>query len=94
MRHVRNAALAASLALSPSLTFAAGTASAQTAAPAATAPKTDLDTKSGTLSDKLSDTNGVIRPTGDVDPAMHKGAPQSGSMPVIRPGEVAPGTAK
>lgn len=92
MTPTRNAALAAAF-----LALAAGPASAQTAAPAAPAtpaPKTDLDTKSGTLSDKLSDTNGVIKPTGNVDPEMHKGAPQTGTMPVIKPGEVAPGTAK
>ncbi len=86
MRHLRIAAVAAAL-----LGLAAGPASAQTATPA---PKTDLDSKPGTLSDKLSDTNGVIKPTGDVDPDMHKAAPQTGSMPVIKPGTVAPGTAK
>ena len=86
MGHLRNAAVAAAF-----LGLAAGPASAQTAAPA---PKTDLDTKPGTLSDKLSDTNGVIKPTGNVDPDMHKAAPQAGSMPVIKPGTVAPGTAK
>lgn len=86
MRHLRNAAVAAAF-----LGLAAGPASAQTAAPA---PKTDLDSKPGTLSDKLSDTNGVIKPTGNVDPDMHKAAQQPGSMPVIKPGAVAPGTAK
>lgn len=92
MRPMRNAAFAAAL-----LGLAAGPASAQTAAPAAPAapaPKTDLDQKSGTLSDKLSDTNGVIKPTGNVDPDMHKATPQTGNMPVIKPGTVAPGTAK
>ena len=95
MRPMRNAALSAAF-----LALAAGPASAQTATPAAPpgsatpAPKTDLETKPGTLSDKLSDTNGVIKPTGNVDPDMHKAAPQTGAMPVIKPGTVAPGTAK
>ncbi|WP_237476912.1 hypothetical protein [Lichenibacterium dinghuense] len=92
MRPMRNAAFAAAF-----LGLAAGPASAQTAAPAAPAtqaPRTDLDAKPGTLSDKLSDTNGVIKPTGNVDPDMHKAAPQTGTMPVIKPGTVAPGTAK
>ena len=58
------------------------------------APATNLDAKPGTLSDKLKDTNGVIRPTGDVDPDMHKATPQTGTTPVIRPGEVPPQTGK
>ncbi len=82
MRHLRIAAVAAAL-----LGLAAGPAPAQTATPT---PRTDLDSKPGTLSDKLSDTNGVIKPTGDVDPDMHKAAPQAGSMPVIKPGQVPP----
>lgn len=57
-------------------------------------PGTNLDTKPGTLSDKLSDTNGVIKPTGNVDPAMHVPAPQTGTMPVIKPGAVDKGTPK
>ena len=84
MRHLRNAAFAAAF-----LGLAAAPASAQTAAPA---PKTDLDAKPGTLSDKLSDTNGVIKPTGDVDPDMHKAAPQTGTTPVLKPGQVPPQT--
>ena len=96
--------LAASAAL---LCLASGAAWAQAAAPAAgsnatipektapgTAPSTSLDAKSGTLSDKLGDTNGVIAPSGDVDPAMHKPAPETGTMPVIKPGAVTDGTAK
>jgi hypothetical protein len=86
MRRTRNAALAAAF-----LGLAAGPASAQTAAPV---PKTDLSSKPSTLSDKLSDTDGVIKPTGNVDPDMHKAAPQTGTMPVIKPGTLAPGTAK
>lgn len=89
------------------LCAAAGSARAQATAPAAgdttaipektapgTAPATSLDTKSGALSDKLSGTDGVIKPTEDVDPAMDKAAPQTGTMPVVKPGQVSPGTAK
>lgn len=65
----------------------AGTASAQTAA-----PPTSLDGKPGTLSDKLGDTGGVIHPEGNVDPAMHKATPPTGTMPVIKPGQVPPQT--
>lgn len=61
-------------------------------APDKTAPATDLDAKPGSLSDKLGDTHGVIRPTGDVDPAMPKPAPQTGTMPVLKPGQVPPQT--
>jgi hypothetical protein len=89
MTRLRHAALAAAF-----LGFAAGPAWAQATAPATPAPATNLDSKPGTLSDKLSDTNGVIKPTGNVDPEMHKAAPQAGTMPVIKPGAVAPGTAK
>lgn len=53
-------------------------------------PKTNLDAQPGTLSDKLSQTGGVIKPTGNVDPEMHKSAPQTGSMPVVKPGQVPP----
>ncbi|MBE7219882.1 MAG: hypothetical protein INR64_15535 [Caulobacteraceae bacterium] len=58
------------------------------------APKTDLGSRPGTLSDKLGATDGVIKPAGNVDPAMHKPTPQTGTMPVIKPGTVTPGTAK
>ena len=90
MRPLRDAALAAA-SLSAFLGLAAVPASAQTAVPV---PKTDLDTKPGTLSDRLGDTGGVIKPTGDVDPGMNKSAPQSGSMPVIKPGQIAPQSGK
>ena len=59
-----------------------------------TKPHTDLDRKSGTLSDKLSDTKGMIRPSGTIDPAMRKPAPRIGSMPVIKPKDVGGATAK
>ena len=51
-------------------------------------PQTDVGSKSGTLSDKLSDTGGVIHPQDGVDPKMQKSAPATGNMPVIHP----PGT--
>jgi hypothetical protein len=77
----RSAALAAAV-----LCAAGGTAAAQSAA----TPRTDLDAKPGTLSDKLGQTGGVIKPTGNVDPAMRKTAPQTGTMPVVKPGQVPP----
>lgn len=55
------------------------------AAEPAPAPPTDVSGSGGTLSDKLSDTNGVIHPQGTVDPSMEKSAPQTGRMPVIPP---------
>jgi hypothetical protein len=51
----------------------------------AAAPKTDLSDQTGSLSQKLNRTNGVIRPEGAVDPAMEKPAPAAGATPVIRP---------
>lgn len=60
-----------------------------TAAPGS-APVTSLGTTPGTLSDKLGETGGVIAPSRDVDPAMTRAAPQTGTMPVIRPGAVPP----
>jgi hypothetical protein len=63
-------------------------------APGADTPNTDLSNKSGTLSDKLTDANGVIHPQGAIDPLMEKPAPTTGSMPIIKPpagtGEVQP----
>ena len=59
-----------------------------------TIPRTNLDQKSGTLSDKLSETKGVIKPTGSVDPAIQKPTPQAGMMPVIKPGDAGGGMAK
>ena len=86
------------------LCSATGTASAQSAAPAptaipektapGTAPRTNLDQKSGALSDKLSDTKGVITPSGEIDPNINKATPQTGTTPVIKPGDVGGGTAK
>jgi hypothetical protein len=48
-------------------------------------PRTDLSNQSGSLSEKLSRTNGVIRPEGVVDPQMEKEAPHIGTTPVIPP---------
>ena len=62
----------------------------QDAAPKSTqAPPTDIK-RPGTLSDKLGETNGVIHPTGDIDPDIRKPAPveHPNSTPVIPP----PGT--
>ena len=53
--------------------------------PADAAPATDVSRGAGSLSDKLSSTDGVIHPEGSVDPGIQKPAPSTGSMPVIRP---------
>ena len=86
----------------PLLCLAVGTASAQQVTPApdsstaipektapGIAPRTDRDQRSGTTSDKLSDTKGVITPTGPVDPAIEKPTLQAGSIPIIKPSDVA-----
>ena len=52
--------------------------------PESAPPKTDIQGE-GTLSDKLNKSNGVITPEGDVDPAIHKPAPATGTMPVVPP---------
>jgi hypothetical protein len=49
------------------------------------APNTDLSKQSGSLSDKLNRSDGVIHPDRAVDPAMQKSAPAAGAMPVIPP---------
>jgi hypothetical protein len=73
------------------LAFAIGGAAAQAAAPEekapnAAAPKTDLQSKKGDLSNKLDKDNGVVRPQGGVDPGMEKKPPPSmGDTPVIKP---------
>ncbi len=93
MNRTRLAAASAAL-----LCLASGAARAQAAAPGSTAtipekvaPSTDLNTRPGTLSDKLGASDGVIKPSGDVDPAMHREAPQTGTTPVIKPKDVPPG---
>lgn len=59
---------------------------AQTAAPQ-DAPSTVQNGRSDNLSNKLNATDGVIKPTHDIDPGMHAPAPvaQPNSMPVIPP---------
>jgi len=60
-------------------------------APPISQPSSDSDVKTGrSLSNKLDESNGVIKPSGDVDPAMNKAAPvpNPNSTPVIKP----PGT--
>lgn len=53
--------------------------------PGAQPPKTDLQDKTGDLSEKLDKSNGVIHPEGAVDPGMAKKAPPVGNTPVIPP---------
>ena len=75
----------------PILALAIGGASAQAVAPQeqapnAAAPKTDLQSKKGDLSNKLDKDNGVVRPQGSVDPGMEKKPPPSmGDTPMIKP---------
>src|SRR5689334_1384831 len=91
----RSVSLTAATAVSLALVWG-GVAQAQSAAPAAgsndtipekkaPAPDTDISGKGGSLSQKLNDSNGVIHPQGNVDPDIRKSAPQTGTMPVIRP---------
>ncbi len=51
-------------------------------------PRTDVGNSGGSLSDKLSNTNGVIHPAEGLDPKMQKPAPSVGTTPVVP----APGT--
>ena len=76
------------LAFAGASTEATAQAAAQ-GAPGQDAPQTDVQ-GSGTLSSKLSNSGGVIHPQSDVDPGIHKPAPDAGAsvMPVIPP----PGT--
>jgi hypothetical protein len=73
--------LAAMSASVPSGAYAAADKVAPNTAP----PATDLSNKSGTLSDELDSTNGVIHPSGEVDPKMEKPAPAAGAIRVIPP---------
>lgn len=52
-------------------------------------PKPGATAPGQTLSDKLDQTNGVLKPPANVDPEIHKPTPNTGTMPVIPP----PGTA-
>ena len=88
IRPIAAAALAAGLALS-----AAAPAVAQTSAPAETvrpAPGRDATGSTGTLSDKLEATDGVIRPPAGISPdiATKPPVPDPGTTTVIRPGTI------
>ena len=93
MRHVGGLVAALTVLLATDTAWAQAVApapgSAETVsekvAPGEDVPKTDMSGRSGTLSDKLSTTNGVIRPAEEVDPSIETPAPATGSMPVIRP---------
>ena len=66
-----------------------GPADAQSATPPTSGtaiPQTDVQGQ-GSLSDKLSNSGGVIHPQNDVDPGIRKAAPDAGAsaMPVIPP---------
>lgn len=82
------AALLCVLCAAASAQSAATAAGSTPTAPETATPATDLDRKPGTLSDKLSGTDGIVEPTGDVDPGMHRPTPQTGTMPVIEPRQV------
>ncbi len=70
--------LFAAASAQPALSDANGQTNAQP-------PKTDLQDKTGDLSEKLDKSNGVIHPKGAVDPDMAKKAPPVGNTPVIPP---------
>jgi hypothetical protein len=46
---------------------------------------TDLSGQSGSLSDNLSSTDGVIRPDDNIDPGISKPAPARGATPIFPP---------
>lgn len=96
---VRRAALALSLAGLTVFGFGAAFAQSAPGAPGTSQtipekvqPKLDTTpaptegrSASGTLSDKLDKTNGVIPAPKGVDPDMHVPAPATGTMPVVPP---------
>lgn len=82
------AALLCLLGAAASAQSAGTTAGSTPTTPETAAPATNLDRKPGSLSDKLSSTDGIVKPTGDVDPGMHRPTPQTGTMPVIKPSQV------
>ncbi len=94
-------ALSAGLLMTPTL---AAETLAQTVSPPAAGSKQVIPEKqaapiqsgrSDSLSKKLSETNGVIKPTTDVDPGMKVPTPEtSHQMPVIPPAATGGGTAK
>ena len=96
---VRRAALALSLArfslagLAPAVAQSApGAPGTSQTIPEKVQPKLDTTpapsegrSSSGTLSDKLDKSNGVIPAPQGVDPDMHRQAPATGTMPVVPP---------
>lgn len=91
-------ALGASLALAGAALAQAAPGAAKPQAPNMPPPATTVPEKidppldpapdtTGTLSDKLNKTDGVIKPPSGVDPEIHKPAPDgaTGTMPVIPP---------
>lgn len=48
-------------------------------------PPSDVGSRTGTLSEKLNATSGVIHPRGGVDPSMPETPPDTGTMPVVPP---------
>jgi hypothetical protein len=56
---------------------------ADEAAPSTAPPATDLSKSSGTLSDKFDSSNGVIHPSGGIDPKIEKPAPAAGTIRII-----------
>ena len=96
---VRRAALALSLAsfslvsLAPAFAQSApGAPGTSQTIPEKVQPKLDTTpapaegrSATGTLSDKLDKTDGVIPAPQGVDPDMHKQAPATGTMPVVPP---------
>ena len=68
----------------------------QTAIPEKQSPTTLQGGRSESLSSKLSNSDGVIAPKGDIDPGMHVPAPDPhpNSTPVIPPSATGGGTAK
>ena len=72
---------------------AAGTSAAQTPPPPSSV---EGGSATGSLSSKLSKSDGVITPKADIDPGMHKAAPDPhpNSMPIVPPAATGGGTAK
>lgn len=77
--------IAGLVALAPVAAAAQSASGAPAAGSETPVPDTDVSKRGGTLSDKLSDTKGVIRPEGAVDPGMQKAPPATGTMPVVPP---------
>jgi hypothetical protein len=67
-------------------------AQAPTPAPSETAPQANPAVPAQNLSDKLNQSNGVIRPK-EVDPAIEKPAPKAGDPNVVPPPATSGGAA-